>query len=91
MMVASLASYEPVTFLLTDQSALLRFYPDRDGPITDDWNVTYTDSNFADWSYDHNIGSGVRPCRYLILSSCLTRRYSEQLSSDHVQGRVSGH
>ena len=58
-MAASLSLYEPVTFILTDESALLRFFPDRDGPITDGWNVTFTGNNFADWSYDHNIASGV--------------------------------
>ena len=53
------APYNMVGFGLTDQSAILRFFPHRDGLITDNWNVTYSGSSFADWSYDNNFGSGV--------------------------------
>lgn len=90
-MAASLSLYEPVTFILTDESALLRFFPDRDGPITDDWNVTFTGNSFADWSYDHNIASGVRSYRYPVLSSFLTSCALEQLPSNRARGRIYGH
>ena len=73
-MASSLSPYEPVTFVFTDQSAIMRFYPDRDGLITNDWNVTYTGSSFVDWSYDHNFGTGVRFSRLPLLSSCLMLR-----------------
>ncbi|TFY60076.1 hypothetical protein EVJ58_g5376 [Rhodofomes roseus] len=58
-MATTLPNYAPYNISLTDQSAIVRFFPHRDGLITDNWNVTYTDSNFADWSYNNNFGSGI--------------------------------
>ncbi|PCH36712.1 hypothetical protein WOLCODRAFT_140558 [Wolfiporia cocos MD-104 SS10] len=43
---------------LSDQSAFLRFFPQRDGPLNTMWNVTYSGSNYADWSTSNNFGIG---------------------------------
>ncbi|TFY62940.1 hypothetical protein EVJ58_g3540 [Rhodofomes roseus] len=48
----------PYNISLTDQSAIVRFFPHRDGTIDGSWNVTYSGSSFADWSYDHTLGAG---------------------------------
>ncbi|KAH9928163.1 uncharacterized protein B0H18DRAFT_1084595 [Fomitopsis serialis] len=41
------------------QSAVIRFFPHRDGVVDNNWNVTYSESSFADWSYDNLFGAGV--------------------------------
>ena len=49
----------PYNVTLTDQSAIIRFFPHRDGAVDDNWNTTYSDSSFAEWSYDDTFGKGV--------------------------------
>ena len=49
----------PYNVSITDQSAIIQFYPHRDGPIDTQWNVTYSNSAFVDWWYDDTFGSGV--------------------------------
>ncbi|EPS99024.1 hypothetical protein FOMPIDRAFT_1125411 [Fomitopsis schrenkii] len=49
----------PYNISLTDQSAVVRFFPDRDGAVDDSWNTTYSDSSFSEWSYDDTFGKGV--------------------------------
>ena len=49
----------PYNVTLTDQSAIIRFFPHRDGAVDDNWNTTYSDSSFAEWSYDNTFGKGV--------------------------------
>ncbi|KZT69816.1 hypothetical protein DAEQUDRAFT_726127 [Daedalea quercina L-15889] len=65
-MATTSPTYSPLNVSLTDQSAIVRFFPHRDGLITDNWNVTYSNSNFADWSYDHNFGSGTSSHRTVL-------------------------
>ena len=57
----------PYNVSLTDQSAIIQFYPHREGPIDTQWNVTYSDSVFAKWSYDNTFGAGVSE-NFVILS-----------------------
>ena len=49
----------PYNVTLTDQSAIIRFFPHRDGEVDDNWNTTYSGSSFAEWSYDNTFGRGV--------------------------------
>ncbi|KZT69802.1 hypothetical protein DAEQUDRAFT_726112 [Daedalea quercina L-15889] len=59
----------PYNVSLTDQSAIIRFFPHRDGAVDDNWNVTYSGSSFAKWSYDNTFGAGVSSHRTTLVGA----------------------
>ncbi|EPS94122.1 hypothetical protein FOMPIDRAFT_1134898 [Fomitopsis schrenkii] len=59
----------PYNVSLTDQSAIIRFFPHRDGAVDDNWNTTYSESSFAEWSYDNTFGKGVSSHRTTLIGA----------------------
>lgn len=74
----------PYNVTLTDQSAIIRFSPHRDGAVDDNWNTTYSGSSFAEWSFDHTFGQGVS---YVVIHAVLLSNSSSTIH--HLQ--VSSH
>ena len=58
----------PYNVTLPAQSAIIRFFPHRDGVVDDDWNTTYSGSSFAEWSFDNTFGKGVS---YVVIHAVL--------------------
>ncbi|WVQ96185.1 hypothetical protein IAU59_003288 [Kwoniella sp. CBS 9459] len=53
-----LAAKEPFNVSVSDQSPTISYHPSRSGPSDSTWNVTYTESSWADY-VNQTIGQGV--------------------------------